>query len=136
MSRYKETQTALDARLASGSFTGSPPIAWENKEYKPVEGQTYLRPTNLPSGASSVGLADDSSVLVSGFYQIDVFAPRGKGPGPALGLADEICQLFSRVRLTNGNTTVALGVPAQQPAIPGGAWNRVSVLVPYQTLTN
>ena len=133
MSRFLEAQVALDKRL--NTLVGLPPVAHENSEYTPTEGTLYIRPTNLPAGSAAVGMANTDSILTVGLYQIDVFAPLGNGAGPALVVADAIAEHFSRgLRLVNGDSTVVLGTPAQQPASTSGAWYMVSVVIPYQNL--
>ncbi len=133
MSRFLEAQVALDKRL--NTLTGLPPVARENSEYRPIEGTLYIRPTNLPAGSFPVGIANTDSIRTVGIYQIDVFAPLGGGAGPALVVADAIAEHFSRgLRLVNGDSTVVLGVPAQEPARPSGAWHMVSILIPYDNI--
>lgn len=133
MSRYLEAQSALDAKLAT--LSSSPPVAWENVSYEPVEGTTFIRPSNLPAGHAAVGMANSDTIRGAGIYQVDVFAPRDRGPGAALTIADNIAALFSRgTLLTSGDTQVIVGVPTQDPAEPSGAWFRVAVLIPYDTL--
>lgn len=135
MAKFAEIQAALDSRLAT--LASSPSVAWENVRYTPTEGTTYLRPTNLPGAFSSVGLASGDTERTEGFYQVDVFAPAGNGPGAALTVADNIAAHFSKyLQLTDGDTTVTLGVPAIDPAIPRGAWLQVAVLIPYDAMTN
>lgn len=134
MGRFAEIQTALDERLAT--LSDAPAIAWENVRFEPVEGVAWIRPTNLPGGASSIGLENTSSNRTLGIYQVDVFTPAQQGPGAALALADRIAALFPKgQRITSGNSAVVLGVPAQDPGEPGGAWYRIAVLIPYDVLT-
>lgn len=133
MSRFTEAQAALDSRL--GTLASSPPVAWENVSYEPTEGTTYLRPSNLPAGHTAIGIANTDGIRGAGIYQVDVFAPRNEGPGVALGIADNVADLFTRgLKLTSGDTQVIVGVPTQDPAEPSGAWFRVAVLIPYDTL--
>ena len=133
MSTFKETQIALDTKLAT--LSSSPPVAWDNKPYTPVEGTTYIRPSNLPALRQAVGISNSDGTIGYGYYQVDVLAPVGTGAGAALTIADNIAALFTRgLKLTSGNTTVIVGVPTQDPAITSGAWFMVSVLIPYSTL--
>lgn len=133
MSRFIETQIALDTHLAT--LSNSPPVAWENTNYTPIEDTLYIRPSNLPAFSSAVGIANIDSVRGDGFYQVDVFAPSQGGPGAALTVADSISDLFTRgLQLTSGNTLVIVGVPTQDPARASGAWLQVAVLIPYTTL--
>ena len=133
MSMFSETQIALDTRLST--LASSPPVAWENVNYTPVEGTLYLRPSNLPAGTAAVGIANTDTVRGVGIYQVDVFAPSEAGPGAALTAADLVADHFTRgLRLTSGNTKVIVGVPTQEPATPSGAWLQVAVLIPYDTL--
>lgn len=132
MSRFLEPQVALDKHL--NDLPSAPPIARENGTYTPVEGTLYIRPTHLPAPPIPVGMAYTDSIRTPGLYQIDVFAPMGEGAGPALIVADAIAEHFSRgARLVNGDSTVVLGIPAQEPARPSGAWHMVSILIPFDS---
>jgi hypothetical protein len=134
MARFLEIQTALDSRLAS--LAGLPPVAWPNTKYEPAEGTSWIRPSNLPSDASAVGMENTSTVRTLGFYQIDIFTPADGGPAAALTLADQIAGHFPKgLQLTSGDSVAVLGVPAQDPAAPSGAWFRVAVLIPYDVFT-
>ena len=133
MSRFIETQNALDVRLST--LTSSPPVAWENSDYTPVDGTSYLRPINLPISADPVGIANTDSTRGIGYYQVDVFTPARGGPATALNIGDRIAAHFSRgLRLIDGDTTVIVGVPTHDAARLSGAWHMVSVLIPYDTL--
>jgi len=132
LSRFIEAQVALDKHL--NAMANLPSIARENSEYRPVEGVLYIRPTYLPARADPVGIANTDSIRTVGLYQIDVFAPLGGGVGPALTVADDIAEHFSRgARLVNGDTAVVLGIPARESARPSGAWLMVSVLIPFDS---
>lgn len=134
MSAPTDTQKALDGHLAG--FAIAWPIAWENTPFEPTAGTAYLRPTNMPIQTQAIGMGNQDSTQTTGYYQVDVFAPLDGGLGPAFAMADLVSAHFSRgLVLVSGDSKIVLGVPARDPATPGSAWLKVSVLIPYTTLS-
>jgi hypothetical protein len=91
---FSDISTALDIRL--DSLAGRSPIAWENIGFKPVKNKLYLRPSHLPAPTSQAGLGDGGLDEYVGIYQVDVFAPAGKGRGASEKKLDAIADHFKR----------------------------------------
>jgi len=131
---FLDIQAALDSRLAT--LPDSPPVAWENVKYKPIQGVTYLRPTNLPSATFAVGMANTDSTRLVGLYQVDVFAPTEGGPGESLGVIDAIADIFPRgLIMTQGDAKIVVGVPTIDASETSGAWHIARILIPYTNLS-
>ena len=91
---FSDISAALDARL--NTLTGSAPIAWPNTVFKPTKGTLYLRATHLPVATEQAGLGNSGVDEYLGIYQVDVFAPTGKGRGASESKADIIANHFKR----------------------------------------
>ena len=74
---FADISSALDSRL--NNLAGSSPIAWENTVFTPVKDTLYLRPTILPALTTQAALGTSGIDEYIGIYQIDIFAPSGKG---------------------------------------------------------
>ena len=105
---FADISSALDSRL--NTLTGQSPIAWENTAYIPVKDTLYLRPTILPALTIQAGLGTSGLDEYVGIYQIDIFAPAGKGRGEAEIKADAVADHFKRgTDLSKNGKTVRLG---------------------------
>ena len=105
---FADISSALDSRL--NTLTGQSPIAWENTAYIPVKNTLYLRPTILPASTIQAGLGTSGLDEYIGIYQIDIFAPAGKGRGEAEIKADAVADHFKRgTDLSKNGKTVRLG---------------------------
>ena len=105
---FADISSALDSRL--NTLTGQSPIAWENTAYIPVKDTLYLRPTILPASTIQAGLGTSGLDEYVGIYQIDIFAPAGKGRGEAEIKADAVADHFKRgTDLSKNGKTVRLG---------------------------
>ena len=99
MGVFNNIQSALDTTLAGVSSI--PHIVYQNVEYIPVQGTTYVRPTLLP--ANSPLLTISGAQKYAGIYQVDIFSPTGKGRGAALTIAENIKTAF----IANNRTITA-----------------------------
>ena len=105
---FADISSALDSQL--NTLTGQSPIAWENTAYIPVKDTLYLRPTILPALTIQAGLGTSGLDEYVGIYQIDIFAPAGKGRGEAEIKADAVADHFKRgTDLSKNGKTVRLG---------------------------
>lgn len=136
MTVFNDIEAALNARL--DSLAGSTDVAWQNDQYKPVLGTSYLRPTVLPAetfgatiGPSSVG-SDNNS----GIYQIDIFTKAGVGGAASRTLADSIADHFKPgTELTyNSQLTRCISVSQLSP-IEGKGWYHRPIEIRYLAIT-
>ena len=105
---FSDISAALDDRLSS--LTGSSPVAWQNTVFKPAKSTLYLRPSLLPVSSAQIGLGSAGLDEHSGIYQVDVYAPSGKGRSEAEVKADSVADHFKRgTDLTYNGVTVRLG---------------------------
>jgi hypothetical protein len=134
MSAFAGVSAALSGHL--NAMTNKPPVAWENASYKPVEGVTFIRETILPSDTIQGSLGSTGYDQHLGVYQVDVFAPAGKGKGEAIQMADSIADHFKRgTDLTHNGVTVRLGNVSRRSGLRDGSWWIVPVSIRYSSIT-
>lgn len=126
-----DIKAALESRLAT--LTGGTPVAYENTEYAPVKGTTYLRPHLLPAETVAISTNKDEN---AGIYQISIFAPLGKGWAASSNLADAIADHFKPVTelVYNGVTVRCVSVSVANGR-KDGAWWHVPVNIRYLSHT-
>lgn len=91
---HRKISAALSSRLST--LPSSPPVAYENVEYKPVDGQAWLRESYLPANSSTVGLEPTGSTDFVGVYQISIYTPLDDSKFEAHQLVDAITAHFTR----------------------------------------
>lgn len=131
MSVFLDISAALDTQL--NAMAGLPPVAWENREYTPVVGTLYLRPTNLQGVtiASSQSDAKGQDVTI-GVYQIDVFAEADKGKNEAVVMADTIADQFKMdTELTYNSRLVRVVSVSRGAANTADGWYQIPVEIVY-----
>ena len=134
MSAFFDISAALDARL--NTMVGVPSVAWPNTEFTPVDCTLYVRPTVLMGVVERETVGATAKDWYNGIYQIDVFAPVGKGKKEGLEMADTIADQFKRgTELTyNGRTVRILGV-AYSSAASGDSFTQTPVTIEFYSLT-
>lgn len=135
MSIFLDISAALDSQL--NNMTDLPPVAWENKDYSPVIGTLYLRPTLIAGEVVQATLGDNGTDSNTGIYQVDVFAESGKGKNAALVMADKIADQFKRGTdlIYNGRTVRTRNVSRQVGANSADGWYHLIVEISYIAFT-
>jgi len=129
---FNDMQAALDNRL--NTIAGGYDIAWPNVPYEPVAGETYLRPTFLPTVTEQASMGTDGQDRTDAIYQIDVFTQAGSG---RTAIPDAVADHFKRgTDLTYNGTTVRVRNVSIAPAIIDGAWQQVPVSIDFYSYTD
>ena len=90
---FHNIQSILDSRLNAMTEVELP-VSWEGTNYEIINGQAFLRPTNIRATSEQLSLLNDVQSNI-GIYQIDIFYPSiGTGTGPVLDIADKILNHF------------------------------------------
>jgi len=133
MSVFYDLSYALDNNL--NTMAGLPPVAWQNKGYKPVNGTLYLRPTLIPadSNVATIGAGTD---INQGIYQIDIFSPLDEGKNEAMLMSDAIAEQFKRDKeLVYNGRTVTIRSTSQRIMPNDDSWAHYMVEVVYYSYT-
>ena len=128
MGVFSNIQNALQVRL--NTLTNRPYIAWPNKEFTPIQGNTYIRPTLLAGESTLLNL--DLAYSNPGIYQIDIFVPTAKGMNAVLTLVDDVKDHFEADRdLISGTSTIYIKNVSLSSVDRQNAWFRAIVEINY-----
>lgn len=116
-------RAAIEGRIAT-EFAASPviPVAYQNVPFTPPNNSSFIQ--------AFVGFGDQAYLTllapatgmnrVNGALTVNIFTPRGVGPGANLTIAQRVINLFSRLILQNINFDAANGPNAIATAAPEG----------------
>jgi len=130
--------TIYEAKLIAWSKARAEPIkvVFENVQYDPADGETYLRAFALPGDTASSTLAGDHRAFI-GVYQVSIVAPANTGKIKTNPLVAELIALFPLyARDTKTGVTVVTMSPVEQgPGITDAATYMVPVSFQYRADT-
>jgi hypothetical protein len=125
MSHFK-IHAALDSHL--NHMDNKPPIAWDNVAFIPTVGTLWVRPTYLPVATTQAGLGDNGLDEYLAIYQIDIFAPVGKGKFEAEQMAEAITARFARgSALAYDSLSLRIRNTNRLPSQTFDNWYRISI---------
>jgi hypothetical protein len=120
-------RVVIEGMLNSGWATTD--IAWDNVEYVPTIGQSYVILNVLPG-------EDQSSTVQSykqiGLVIIQIFTPVDVGTAVARGYADTLAGIFRRVTQSGIN----FRMPTFTQVGERDSWYQINVSIPYNRLSN
>ncbi|MBV4469350.1 phage tail terminator-like protein [Pseudomonas siliginis] len=124
-----------EAKLIAWSKARTEPIkvVFENVQYEPADGETYLRAFALPGDTASSTLAGDHRAFI-GVYQVSIVAPANTGKAKTNPLVAELSALFPvYARDTKAGLTVVTMSPVDPgPGIPDPPTYTVPVSFEYR----
>jgi Bacteriophage related domain of unknown function len=117
---------ALETRLATAFPTT--PIAWPNVKFAAPPGELHLRPWVLWGMGQLRSMRPEGLTVTIGIYQVSIYSPLALGAQPALALADQVRELFTREAFGGVRCDVCSG-PVTLPEEP--PWYAVAVSIPF-----
>lgn len=124
-----------EAKLLAWSKARTEPIkvVFENVQYDPADGETYLRAFMLPGDTASSTLAGDHRAFI-GVYQVSIVVPANTGKTKTNPLVAELTALFPLyARDTKAGLTVVTMSPVDSgPGIPDPPTFTVPVSFEYR----
>ena len=124
-------QSALNKHLSIATPTIG--ICYENVEYNPVVGESYLRAWLLPGETTSLTLGPGNILEYLGVYQIDILCPKDQGWAPAKVKAGKLLTHFRPgISMTYQNLTVKSWKAYCDSGSIDGDFYKVSVSVEYR----
>jgi len=120
-STYNDVRAAIEGRIATEmALSPSYPVAYQNVSFNP--------PNNAPWIQARVSFGDNSYATLqspstgfnkqNGVLFIDVFTPRGVGPGANLTIAERLKDKFDRAKFNSIIFDAASGPSEATPAAP------------------
>lgn len=109
----KRIRSLLEGRLKTWAAARSTPIrvAYQNVQFTPNSGETYLRCFVLPATTGSDTLEGEHR-RYEGVWQVNIVKPLDGGLGSALGIEDELATLFPiNLQLTSSGFELYIRTP-------------------------
>lgn len=132
-------ELAYEARLKAWAAARTPPlrIAYENDQFIPQTGETYLRAFTLPATTTSIDLRGAHRGY-TGIFQVNIVGPVGGGSGKIKAIVAELDALFPmNLRLVSGSLPFQIITPVKQgPAITDDSTYTVSASLTYRADVN
>lgn len=108
---HRIIRSLMETRLAAWAKTKNLRVAYQNQNFTPATGETYLTTATLPALTDSLMLAGDHREY-TGIFQVSVVTPAGKGAGAGEALADDLAALYPlNDRLSKGAFIVQIITP-------------------------
>lgn len=123
---YDNIRAALETTL--NSVDGIPSVAWENVQFKPTTGQSYIKPRFLPTRREPAVRGTNPQMYYQGVFRIDCFVPEGEGPAAGDDLADSIIEAFEATTdVSYSGTTVSIRYAEREMAEVDGPFYVIPV---------
>ena len=122
-------ESRFNTRWATYSTSSGVPIAWDNVEYAPTAGTTFVRFSVYPGDAYQVSLGERPTHRVVGIIDIGIFVPQGQGTENARDLADIAAEIFRNWQDTA--TKIRCRSPYLTRIGEEEGWFQMIVTVPY-----
>ena len=124
---FDAVRAALD--VAMNAHSGSQ-VAFGNKEFEPTAGTLWYRATFLPGEPAQADLGTTGRNRLVGIYQVDVFAPSGRGIGEGEAAAEAVIAAFKRgSAFTSGGVTTRVEKAWREVAVEEQDWYHVPVKI-------
>lgn len=124
---------ALESRLKAWAEAQVPPVpvAFEDVAFnKPTNGTPWLEPILIPNDTMNKEVSGGRKTYL-GFFQVNVWAPKGEGMGRARSLAQSIVNLFPLLPKV-GAVSIEATPTASRPMDGDQNWKIVPVLIKYR----
>jgi len=89
---YDDIRAALEVKLSS--ISNIPSIAWENVQFTPTTGQSYVKARFLPTLREPAVRGLNPQIYYQGIFRVDCYVPEGTGPSVGGDLASKIINAF------------------------------------------
>lgn len=123
---YDDIRAALETKLAAVS--GVPSIGWENLQFSPTTGQSYVQPRLLPTRREPAVMGTNPQMYYQGVFRVVCYVPEGNGPSAGDDLADKIIDAFEAATdVSYGGTTVSIRYAERESADIDGPFYMIPV---------
>jgi hypothetical protein len=123
---YDNIRAALETTL--NSVDSIPSVAWENVQFKPTTGQSYIKPRLLPTRREPAVRGTNPQMYYQGVFRVECFVPEGEGPAAGDDLADSIIEAFEAATdVSYGGTIVSIRYAEREMAEVDGPFYVIPV---------
>lgn len=125
---YDNIRAALETTLSN--VTGIPSIAWENVNFTPTTGTSFVKATFIPTRREPAVRGTNPQMLYQGVFQVDCYVSDGNGPAAGDDLADSIIEAFEATTdVSHGGTIVSIRYAERGLARQDGSYYMIPVSI-------
>jgi len=123
---YDDIRAALEVKLST--VTDIPSIGWENAQFSPTTGQSYVKPRLIPTRREPAVRGTNPQMYYQGLFRIECYVPEGVGPSAGDDLADKIMEAFEATTdVSQGSTIVSIRYAEREQAEIDGPFYMIPV---------
>ena len=123
---YDDIRAALEVKLST--VTDIPSIGWENAQFSPTTGQSYVKPRLIPTRREPAVRGTNPQMYYQGLFRIECYVPEGVGPSAGDDLADKIMEAFEATTdVSQGSTIVSIRYAEREMAEIDGPFYMIPV---------
>jgi len=129
----RDIRAALEGKLAN--IVGIPPIAYENVNYDPTLGTSYVKSSFQPVSRRPAARGLNPQQLYTGNFIVTVYSPEGNGPGTADAIAETLVEAFEAttdISYTNASAEtiiVSIDYAERRQGIHDTPWYFIPVVI-------
>ena len=129
---YPEIRAALESKLAG--ISGIPDIAWENVNFNPTTGSSYVVARLVPTIREPAHRGKNPQMYYQGYFLLECYVPEGLGPSAADDLADLIIDNFEATTdINTAGCDLHIRYAERDLGVVENAHFMVAVRIGYQT---
>lgn len=125
---YDNIRAALETTL--NSVSDLPPVAWENVNFSPNTGTSFVKPRLVPTRREPAVRGTNPQMYYQGVFQVDCYVSEGNGPAAGDDLADSIIDAFEAATdVSYGSTFVSIRYAERDMAQQDGPYYMIPVRI-------
>jgi len=127
-------ETSLDALRVSESL---PEIAWENVEYDPQIGTSFITVDHIPTSKVAANRFQNPQFRYEGTFLVEVYCPKNVGPNTVDDICDTILQNFSEAgTIAGSNVTLTIRNSERVQSFVDNSWYIGTLNISYYLYDN
>jgi len=123
---YDDIRAALETTL--NSVVDLPSVGWENAQFSPTTGQSYVKPRLIPTRREPAVRGINPQMYYQGIFRVECYVSEGNGPAAGDDLADKIIEAFEATTTASfSGTNVSISYAEREMAEIDGPFYMIPV---------
>jgi len=138
MGVYTNIREAFESKLDALRISESlPPIAWENVEFDPHIGTSFITVFHIPTGKVAANRFQNPQFRYEGTFLVEVYCPKNEGPNTVDTICDTIIQNFPEAdTITGSSVTLTIRNSERVNSFVDNSWYIGTMNISYYLYDN
>lgn len=129
---FPEIRRLLETHLAN--VVGIPDIAWENVEFEPTTGTSFIKPTILPTIRRPSCAGPNPEQYHQGLFILECYVPNEGGPSASDDLTKLVIDSFETTTIiTDGTYSLQIRRAEHSQGVTEGPWRKTIANISWFT---